>query len=81
MVDLREDYFITFPLISAMLIIVGIGIKIYLKKTGLNDLRRVLGIGVFWIKFFANALIVIGSFCLITFFVAVYFHLQYLGYF
>jgi hypothetical protein len=77
---MEDHYFIIFPLISVLMIGVGVAIKIYLKKTVLSDLRRVLGVGVFWIKFVANALIVIGSFCLLTVCVAFYFYLEYEGY-
>jgi hypothetical protein len=77
---INEHYFVIFPLISMLMIGGGVLIKNYLKKTGLNDLRRVLGVGVFWIKFLANALIVIGFFCLITVGVAFYFYLEYEGY-
>lgn len=77
---MEDHYFIVFPLVSFLMIGVGIAMKVYLKKTGLSDLRRVLGLGVFWVKFAANALIVIGIFCLLTVCVAFYFYLEYEGY-
>lgn len=80
MKSIEDHYFFIFPLISLLIIGVGVVIKIYLKKTGLIYLRRVLGVGVFWIKFVANALIVIGIFCLLTVGVAFYFYLEYEGY-
>lgn len=47
-------------------ILAGIGIKIYLKKAGINDLKRILGVGIFWLKFIANTLIILGSFGLLA---------------
>ena len=81
MANIADHYFIIFPLLSVLMIGAGVLIKRYLKKTGLSDLRKVLGVGVFWVKFLGNALIVIGIFCLITVGVAFYFYLEYEGYF
>jgi hypothetical protein len=54
----------------------GIGIKKYLKKSGIADSRRILGLGVFWLKFSGNALLIIGTFFLLTVGVTFYYFLK-----
>jgi hypothetical protein len=73
-------FFVKYSLISSLLIVLGVAIKLYLKKAGLVNLNRVLGVGVFWLKFVANALIVIGSFCVIVLVITFYYFLKYEGY-
>lgn len=69
-------FFIKNILLSLGMIGLGIGIKRYLKKTGIGDARRVLGLGVFWLKFAGNALLIIGGFCLLTICITFYFYLE-----
>jgi hypothetical protein len=56
---IEDHYFTLSPLISALMVGAGFLIKLYLNKAGLNDGKR---LGIFWIKFVSNALIVIGVF-------------------
>jgi len=71
-----DAFFLNFTLISVGMIGLRIGIKIYLKRTGIGDLKRILGLGVFWLKFAGNALLLIGVFCLLAVLVTFYFYLQ-----
>jgi hypothetical protein len=76
-----EDYFfIKFTLLSILTSIAGIAIKVYLLKTGIDDSRRLLGIGVLGIKLIANVLILIGAFCFIILCIAFFYYLKYRGY-
>lgn len=61
-----EFYFIKNFSLTISVIVVGIAIKIYLKRVGINDLNKILGVGIFWLKFLANTLIILGIFGLIT---------------
>ena len=60
------EFLLKYFSISFLLILLGIGIKIYLKRTGIGDLRRILGTGVFWLKLAANAFLMVGIFCVIV---------------
>ncbi len=73
-------FYLEFSIASLTLILLGLGIKKYLRKTGIDN-PRILGIGVFWLKFHANAFLLIGTFLFILILVALYFELQYLDYF
>lgn len=79
---IESNYFIIFPLISIPMIGVGLILKRYLKKIRSNAQREILvvGTGIFFITFLANALIVIGVFCLLTACVTFFFYLEYEGY-
>ena len=75
------DNYLKYYIFSLIYILIGYLIKLYLKKTGLNNLNKILGIGVFWLKVFANILIIIGILSLIMFSISFYYHLQLQGYF
>ena len=74
------EFFIEYFSISFLMIAIGVLIKIYLKKNKLSNLNQVLGVGVFWLKFFAYVLIIIGSFCTIILIITFYYNLKYEDY-
>ena len=74
------EFFIEYFSISFLMISIGVLIKIYLKKNKLSNLNQVLGVGVFWLKFFAYVLIIIGSFCTIILIITFYYNLKYEDY-
>ncbi len=61
-----------YGLLAIIFILVGIVIQKYLKKTGLDDMKRILGTTVYWIKLQSYFLILMGSIALISFFVALF---------
>lgn len=61
---------------SVLMILLGIGIHKYLKWAKVNDLKLILGINVFWLKFIANTLIILGIVSFIFLLIAVYFDLS-----
>lgn len=73
---MEDGFFIKYALISLGMIGLGIGKKRYLKKSGIGDSRRILGLGVFWLKFAGNALVITGTFCLLTVCVTFYYYLK-----
>jgi hypothetical protein len=73
---MEDGFFIKYTIIALGMIGLGIGIKKYLKKSGIADSRRILGLGVFWLKFSGNALLIIGTFCLLTVGVTFYYFLK-----
>jgi hypothetical protein len=76
-----EDYFFLEVILSSILTTVaGIAIRVYLRKTGIGDSRRILGIGVFVLKLAANVLILIGAFFFIILCVAFFYYLRSKGY-
>jgi hypothetical protein len=76
-----EDYFFLEVILSSILTTVaGIAIRVYLRKTGIGDSRRTLGIGVFVLKLAANVLILIGAFFFIILCVAFFYYLRSKGY-
>jgi hypothetical protein len=60
------------------MILLGVGSKIYLKKTKLGDTKRVLDI--FWLKLLSTVFIVIGTLGFITLLITFYYYLKYEGY-
>lgn len=77
MTTIEDNYFALAPLISVLMVGAGLFIKWYLNEAALSDARK---LGAFWLKFFANALIVCGIFCFLLFGLSVYFYLQSKGY-
>jgi hypothetical protein len=69
---------IKYGLLSLLIVLGGIVVKLYLKKSGLNDMKRILGVNVFWLKLYSNFAIIMGSVALIAFLVALYFDLKLL---
>ena len=62
-------------LVLILALVVGISIKIYLKKTGLGKSKKVVS-GMFWLKLASNFLIVAGSIGLALTGLSYYFYLQ-----
>lgn len=52
---------LTYFFLSIVMILMGYLIKRYLDWAKLNNLNSILGIGVFWLKFYGNALLIFGS--------------------
>ncbi len=75
-----EEFFIEYFAILVLFIALGIAIKVYFKKTGLGNSKRVLSMSVFWLKFMANSLLIIGSFLFLVLLTTLYYHLKYEGY-
>ena len=63
-------------IVGIALTVTGLLINIYLKKTGLNDLRKILGIGIFWLKFWGYAFLIGGVIITILMLLSYYFYLQ-----
>ena len=64
--------FLTYLIISIGMVLAGYLIKRYLKWAKITNLNKVLGIGVYWLMFYANVLIIIGStIFLLSFFVLI----------
>lgn len=64
-------------LISLGMIAIGVGIRIYMQKTGLNNLKSYLGVSLYYWKFASLVLIFFGTIALIGFSVALYYYFQY----
>jgi hypothetical protein len=64
--------FLTYLIISIGMILAGFLIKRYFKWAGISNLNKVLGIGVYWLLFYANILLIIGSITfLLSFFILI----------
>lgn len=74
-----EDYYFlkNFALVLIILAL-GIGAKVYLKKSKLGDTRRVLD--VFWLKLLSTVFIIIGALGFLTLLITFYYYLKYEGY-
>lgn len=68
----NTDFYIKSLSATLLLFVIGFGIRTYLKKSGI-DSPKILGIGVFWLKFFANFLLVMGTILLITIGMVIYY--------
>ena len=42
------------------MIVIGLIIKHYIKWVKLNDINRILGLGVYWLMFYSNMLLLFG---------------------
>lgn len=73
---MEDGFFFKYFSISVLMIIVGVATRVYFKKVGLDDLNKVLGVGVHWLKFAANTLIIIGGFCVIVLLITFYYYLK-----
>ena len=71
-----QDFFVEYFVFSFLFVGIGILIKVYFKKTGLGNSDRVLSMSVFWLKFIANSLIIIGAFLFVVLVVTLYFYLM-----
>jgi hypothetical protein len=63
--------FLIYLIISFGMVIAGYLIKLYLKWAKITNLSNVLGIGVYWLMFYANVLIIIGSIIFLLSFIVV----------
>jgi len=64
--------FLIYLIISVGMVMAGYLIKRYLKWAKITNLNKVLGIGVYWLMFYANVLTIIGSIIfLLAFFVLI----------
>ena len=73
---MEDGFLIKYFLESTLLIVLGLMIKLYLKKTKIGDWKRVLSVGVFWLNVTGNVLIIIGAFCLLVLLITFYFYLK-----
>lgn len=72
------EFYIKYGLLSLLFIFGGIGTRIYLRKTGLNDMKRILGMNVYWIKLYSIFAIIMGSLAMVAILITLYFELEYL---
>ena len=61
---------------SLLMIIVGIGIRKYLKRTKMNDHRRVLSASAYWLNLSSIFIIFLGIIAMISVLTAFYFDLK-----
>jgi hypothetical protein len=48
------------------MMLIGYAVKLYLKWAKLDDLNKVLGVGVYFVKLYANALLIFGIIAFVT---------------
>lgn len=68
------DISIYYLLISFFMILLGLAIRRYLKSAELDNLNKVLGLGVYFLKFYANALLIFGIIAFTTLGIAIVLH-------
>jgi len=73
------QFYLQYGSIAILFIVGGIAVRIYLKRTGLDDFRRILGLNVYWLKLYATFVIIMGSIGLIAILTTLYFELKLEG--
>ena len=72
-----DDFYIEGLITSLAMLITGIVIRLYLKKYDLDNYRKLLGVGAFWLRFLGIVLMILGSLSLIVLAVTYYYQLKY----
>ena len=57
-------------------ILFGYIIRVYLKKAKIDNLNKVLGLGVYWLKFISYVFIIFGFISLVFFCISLYYYLR-----
>ncbi|GCC53498.1 hypothetical protein SanaruYs_37430 [Chryseotalea sanaruensis] len=70
------DFYIKPLILTFVLIITGIGIKLYIQRSGIDN-PKILGLNVFWLKFYSNAFLLIGIVLSIIIAITFYYQLKY----
>lgn len=75
---MSEDsvFFLQYGLLIPAMILGGYGLRKYLKWAGLNNINRILGIGIFNLKLTSWVLTLFGWVLAVIYFITVYFKLQ-----
>ena len=69
------EFYLVNSSISILLIIGGLLVQIYLKRNGLWDLSKILGVNIYWIKLYSYQIIIVGIISLIAILVAFFYTL------